>query len=109
MTKDEALEHIANGHTAWTVTAAREICAALGVSWDGHNLVERCFTDPHPLGCKMRPGHEGALGVNSLALSRYVAERLGVAGSAQDFLGRGSQAREYARLIESAIAAAEGE
>ena len=43
--------------------------------------------------------HGPEQGVWSLALSLHVAQCLGVADKAQGFLGRGSQAREYARLV----------
>jgi len=51
----------------------------------------------------MNPEHEGAAGVYSLTLSRYVAERLGVAEGAGHFIGCGSQARAYARAIEGKL------
>lgn len=90
MTKEEALEYLADGHNIWSVPTARDICEALGVKWDGTSLVQPW-------------GHEGTLGVESLVLSRYVAEKLGVADQAARLLGRGLQAREYARLIAGRV------
>ena len=104
MTRDEALECLRDGHTIWTVESAKAICEAVGIEYDGTQLVKRFRSDPHPLGAQMRPGREGALGVWSLALGRYIAKRLGVADNAQSFLGRGTQAREYARVITEARA-----
>ena len=92
----EALEAISEGHIIWRVGYAEEVCVALGVGFS-ENLVQVYESDLHPLGVTMRYGPDQ--GVWSLDLARHVAERLGVKNQARGFLGRGSQAREYARVV----------
>ena len=92
----EALETISDGHAIWRVGYAEEVCAALGVGFS-EDLVQVYESDRHPLGVTMLHGPDR--GVWSLDLARHVAERLGVEGQAREFRGRGSQAREYARVV----------
>ena len=101
----EALERLETGHAIWSVEGAEEIAAALGVSCP-KSLVQVYESDRNPLGVTMYHGPEK--GVWSLALSRHVAECLGVAENARGFLGRGSQAREYARLVREKLSQAKG-
>ena len=61
-------------------------------------LVQVYETDRHPMGVTMYHGPED--GVWSLDLAVHVATELGCKNKARLFIGRGSQAREYARLVE---------
>lgn len=96
MERAEALEAISTGHTIWSVEYAEEVCTAFAVSFP-KSLVQVWESDRHPLGVTMRYGPDQ--GVWSLPLAQHVAECLGVKDQARGFLGRGSQAREYARVV----------
>ena len=100
LSRKEALQSIETGHAIYAPSVAAEICEALGVSFP-KSLVQVYESDGHPLGVTMYRGP--AAGVWSLELSRHVAECLGVKEKARGFLGRGSQAREYARLVKEAL------
>ena len=100
VTTGEALEVISGGRAIYTPEFAQRVCDALGVEWDAE-LVQVYETDILPLGVRMK--HGPADGVLSLELARYIAEQLGVQDKAQRFLGRGSQAREYARVVTEAL------
>lgn len=99
-----AIEAISTGHAIYTPAFAREVCKRLGVRYRSKPLVRLYESDKHPLGVTMYDG-KAACGVWSLELGRYIAEQLGVKAKAQQFLGRGSQAREYARVITANLAA----
>ena len=94
MDRIEALAMIGDGHTVWKPDYAEEICKAFGVSFP-KSLVKPFRNEAHYKGYH---GQE-ADGVYSLTLSQHVAQCLGVADKAASFLGRGSQAREYARVV----------
>ena len=96
VTRKEAIEAISDGHTIYAPDYAREVCVALGVPFD-ENLVKVFESERHPLGVTMFHGPEKA--VWSLTLSSYVAARMGVGEQARTFHGRGSQAREFARVV----------
>ncbi|MDO8750333.1 MAG: hypothetical protein Q7K03_04215 [Dehalococcoidia bacterium] len=96
MERKDALAIISNGHGIYSVKAAQEVCDAFGVSFP-KNLVQAYESDRHPLGVTMLHGPEQ--GVWSLSLAQHVAKCLGVAEKAHGFLGRGSQAHEYARVV----------
>lgn len=97
----EALEILAAGHSILVPDAAEEVCRVIGVPFDRDRLVRRYSSDPPGThkGLTMARGMEGSEGVHSLILSGYVAEALGVLDQAQERFGRGSQAREYARVV----------
>lgn len=99
MTKGEAIEAIKDGHTIYSPEFAKQVCETLGVVFSPKELVKPYHSESHPLGVHMLEGHEGDEGVWSLSLSLYIATKLGVKDKATGFLGRGSQAREYARVI----------
>ena len=99
---NEALNVLNDGHTIWKVGHAKRVCEALGVPFSD-NLVERFYTEEHYKGAKMLEGEEGSLGVYALSLSEYVAEQLSVSKQARQFYGRGSQAREYARVVREKL------
>ena len=96
---NEAINVISDGHTIWRIAYAKRVCKALGVPFNEAELVETFHSEADYKGAHMKEGCEGSLGVYSLTLSQYVAEQLGVAGQAIGYLGRGFQAREYARLV----------
>ena len=101
LTKEEALERLGDGHAIWSVEGAQKICKVVGVEFDP-SLVRQFYSDhSDPKGARMY--EEGSMGVYSLGLSAYIARQLGVEHKARSFFGRGSQAREYARLIRDAI------
>ena len=95
-TVQEALEILKDGHTIWSVDFAKEVCAVLGVAFD-KDLVQVYESDRHTMGITMLHGPEQ--GVYSLHLSQHVADKLGVSDKARGFIGRGSQAREYAKVV----------
>ena len=92
----EALEAISTGHTIYSVEAAQEVCEAFGVSFP-KSLVQVFESDRTPKGVTMYHGPED--GVWSLTLALHVAKCLGVYDQAHGYLGRGSQAREFARVV----------
>ena len=92
----EALEAISTGHAIWASQYAAEICQTFGVSFP-KSLIKVYESDRHPLGVTMYHGPED--GVWSLTLAQHVASCLGVKDKARGFLGRGSQAQEFARVV----------
>ena len=101
----EALEAIETGHAIWSVEYAERVCEAFAVSLP-KSLIMVYEEDRHPLGVHMFYGPEQ--GVWSLSLARHVAKCLGVADKAGGFIGRGSQAREYARVIAEKLGVKKG-
>lgn len=93
----EALEAISTGHAIWSVEYAERVCKHFGVSFL-KSLVKVYESDRLPLGVTMYYGPDD--GVWSLDLAWHVAMCLGVANKARRFFGRGTQARELARVIE---------
>jgi len=100
---NEALNALNDGHTIWKVGYAKRVCKALGVEFSETNLLERFYSEAHPMGAHLKPGYEGSLGVSAEVLSRWVASELRVLGNCQAFLGRGTQAREYARAVREKL------
>ena len=96
----EALEAISTGHTIYSVDYAREVCEAFNVGFP-KSLVQVYESDRHPMGVTMFHGPED--GVWSLTLAAHVAGRLGVKDKAHGYFGRGSQAREYARVVSEKL------
>lgn len=106
MTTGEALAAISSGHAIYTVAGAQEMCTALSVPWNPE-LVQVYESERHPMGVQMFNGPSD--GVWSLGLARHCATALGVESKAQTFHGRGSQAREYARVVGEALGVAASE
>lgn len=98
----EALNVLENGHTIWTPKYAQRVCEALGIPFN-ESLVKPFYSDNDFKGLTMRVGMEGATGVYSLTLSEYCANQFKLANKATSFFGRGSQAREYARLVRQEL------
>ena len=96
MDTKEALAAISTGHAIYSVDYAREVCEAFVVSFP-KSLVQVFESDRHPMGVTMYHGPED--GVWSLTLAAHVAECLRVKDKAHGYIGRGSQAREYARVV----------
>ena len=96
MDMQDAVKAISTGHAIYSVEAAQEVCLAFGVPFS-KALVKVYESDRYPLGVTMFYGPDD--GVWSLSLAAHVAECLGVRDKARGFLGRGSQAHEYARVV----------
>ena len=100
---NEAINALEDGHSIWKVGYAKRVCKALGVPFMERELVERFYSEADIKGAHMKEGCEGSLGVYALTLSEYVAEYFGVAKRAISKIGRGSQAREYAKVVREAL------
>ena len=98
----EALNAISDGHTIWKPEFAQRVCTALGIPYS-EELARKFYSENYWRGAHMNPGCEGSMGVGSLELSTYVARQFGVIENAMQFFGRGSQAREYARLVREKL------
>ena len=101
MTRNEAIENLGEGHTIWSPRFAERICEALGIPFREH-LVE-AWNSEGGKGATMKPEHEGGTGVSGGVLAQYAAEELGVRAQATNLRGRGSQAREYARVVQAEL------
>lgn len=98
----EALNAIEDGHTIWRPDYAQRVCEALGIPFK-ESLIQNFYSENHYKGAHMKEGMEGAGGVYSLTLSGYAAQQFRVEKQATSFFGRGSQAREYARLVRQEL------
>ena len=98
----EALNTLEDGHTIWNPEYAQRVCEALGIPFS-ESLVQKFYSENHWMGAHMKEGCEGAKGVYSLTLSQYAARKFRVDKQAAGFLGRGSQAREYARVVRQEL------
>ena len=102
MTKKEAIHCLSNGHAEWTVTYAREICKAFGLelpkgliqTWEGQADVN---PSGNPKGLWLDEDKAGS-GVNSLSLSIYIVDKLGL--EVQSYIGRGFQAQANAEAVK---------
>ena len=95
----EALNALEHGHTIWKVAYAKRVCKALGIPFS-EELVETYYSGN---GLYIKPEAEGTKGVDGLALSQYAAEHFHLDAKARKYIGQGSQAREYARLVREAL------
>ncbi len=98
----EALNVIEDGHTIWKPEYAQRVCESLGIPFS-EKLIETFHSENDIMGNHMKEGCEGSKGVYSLRLSEYAAFMFGVEKQAATFLGRGTQAREYARLVRQEL------
>ena len=94
---NEALNALEDGHTIWKVSYAKRVCEALGIPFS-EELIEEWFS-----GNGTYIKEEGSLGVDSLALSQYASEHFHLDTPPRSYIGKGSQAREYARLVREAL------
>ena len=105
MTQQEAFKYISDGHTLWTVECAKEVCKAFGVPFE-ENLVAhyKGQKDANPnndyKGLWLKED-KPTDGVNSLALSNYIAVKILNTQSipSGEFYGRGSGARANAESV----------
>jgi len=103
MPLEEAVESLSDGHGLRVPKLAFMICKTLEVPFP-KNLLRHWYSDwSDPKGMHMNEGCEGALGVWSLELSEYIAEKLGVKEKAGRYLGRGFQAQAYAHEIRKLL------
>ena len=98
----EALNVIGDGHAIWKPEYAQRVCEALGIPFS-EKLVETFYSEKDYMGAHMKEGCEGSEGVYSLTLSEYAVNTLVMGSVAAGFIGRGSQAREYARLVRQEL------
>jgi len=105
MTKEDAIECLADGHTLWTVEVAEEVCQAVGLKLPKSLIVhyegqKDANPENHFKGLTLNED-KPCDGVNSLDLSDWVMRKLGA--SSEDYFGRGRQARANARAIRKAL------
>lgn len=98
----EALNVLEDGHTIWKPEYAQRVCEALSIPFS-EKLVEKFYSEAHWKGVHMNEGCEGARGVGASELSYYAAKMFKVDSQAASFFGRGTQAREYARLVRQEL------
>lgn len=96
----EALNVLNDGHTIWKVAHAKRVCKTLEIPFNDE-LIEKYYSGN---GLFIKPEAEGTEGVDGLALSEYVAKQFKVDKLARVYIGQGSQAREYARLVRETLA-----
>lgn len=106
MKKVEAVGHISDGHSLWTIECAKEICEALGVQFSNKLITHygnqaEANPDNNPKGMWLEKD-EPTDGVEALRLSYYCADQLGI-DTSNSFSGRGFQAQWLARQIEKQI------
>ena len=102
MTIREVLEYIAEGHSLWSVDLAKEICKTLNVPFKNRLIITwNSQKDANPTndfkGLWLNEDKPGQ-GVASDRLSSYVVNYLCL--KPKSFFGRGSQARENARVLK---------
>lgn len=98
MTKQEAINALADGHTIYKTSYAKSICQAVGMKLP-KKLIRKWHSDPKGTFKGLTMKVEGDEGVCSLDLSYCVANQLGVAEKAGEYFGRGTQARAYAEQV----------
>ncbi len=107
MEQAKALAALSEGHAMWNVEHAIEVCEALGVEFEGCPIEKwegqaDANPDNHPKGLWLDEDKPGR-GVNSLSLSAHVARQMYVMEGSRSFFGRGTQAREYAKLVREKL------
>lgn len=108
MTQDEAINCLADGHTLWTVSAAKKICKALGVRFSTKLVVHyenQKQANPHndPKGLWLNDPNKAIDGVNSLNLSDYVTCKILNCDypPSSEFMGRGFGAQANAGAVRA--------
>lgn len=102
MTKQEALEYVAEGHSMWTVEGAKEVVEAFGfefpegliTKWKGQKDAN---PNNEPKGLWLNKDEPGE-GVASHQLSNWMVDKFHL--KVREFFGRGSQARANAQAIK---------
>lgn len=100
ISKKDAIDRLSDGHAIWSVQGAKTICEALGIEYN--DKLEEVFHNQPGVykGAEIPPEKEGNKGIDDLRLAGYIASKLGISDKVGGFLGRGFQAREYARVID---------
>lgn len=100
---EDAVSALSDGHGLMKPQYAFKVCKALEVPFP-KVLMHHGYSDwSDPKGMHMNEGNEGGLGIWSLQLSEYVAEKLGVKNKAGNYLGRGFQAQAYEREVRKLL------
>jgi len=102
MTKQEAIEYVSEGHSMWTVEGAKEVVKAFGLElpeglitkWKGQKDAN---PNNNPKGLWLNEDKPGE-GVGSIELSNWIVGKFHL--KTREFFGRGSQARENARVLK---------
>jgi hypothetical protein len=107
MSREEAITHLAEGHSLWSVEMAKTICRSFDLPFPKQLIIR--WRDQHdanptkdPKGIWLHEPDQSGEGVGSIELSNYVAQRLGV--RVRDYFGRGSQAAANAKAIRKYLA-----
>lgn len=103
MTKQDALEWVADGHSFLKLETAKDICKALNVPFSERLIVH--YEGQHDA----NPTNEykglwlnedkPVDGVNSLPLSNYIVDKMGL--KVESYCGRGFQAQANAGAVKS--------
>jgi len=103
MNRNEAMAILGDGHSIWSVEAAKGVCENIGISWS-EELVKKRYSYQSDYSPKydITMENEGEETVSCYALTGYVMGQLGIEPR-NIFNGRGSQARYNATLIQEAL------
>lgn len=94
VTREEAIEMIAEGHNVYAQAGADQVCDALGVP----RLKGRpMYSDPAGTVKGLTMDVEGAVCVSALDLGSHACQHFGL--EARECFGRGSQGRAYANAL----------
>lgn len=107
MTREEAVTHLAEGHSLWSVEMAQEICSAFEIPFSAHLVIhwqnqKDANPSNDPKGLWLNEPDKPGEGVGSIELSNYVTRKLKL--QVRDYYGRGSQARANATAITKRFA-----
>lgn len=91
---------LSDGHAILSPRTAWRVCKAVGVEYQ-KDLEYHGFTDFQFKGLTMANGKEGIVIVDSLNLSDYIVDKLGI--QVESKIGRGSQARVNAEAIKAKL------
>jgi hypothetical protein len=103
MNRNEAMAILGNGHSIWSVEAAKGVCENIGVPWS-EALVKKHYSYQSEYSPKydLAMDTEGEETVSCYALTDYVMRQLDVE-PLHFFHGRGSQAQHNAKVIQQAL------
>lgn len=101
-----AIHHLADGHSLWKVDYAKEICAAFGLELPKGLIVhyenqKDANPNNEPKGLWLNDPDKAIDGVNSLALSDYITEKVLKTKypPSSEYLGRGFGAQANAGAV----------